>query len=124
MKRGSPLKRLTPLRAKTPIRSTARLVTRTPLRQVSDKQRDINKRRAELLREMRRGQDWCTRCGVRGQHLDGHERLRRSQGGKPDDRTEIILICRPCHEWIGANVAHAVADGWAVYSWQRRKDQL
>lgn len=101
----------------------SRLTRRTPLRQVSDKQKDINRRRAKLLREMRREQDWCTRCGRRGVHLDGHERLRRSQGGRADDRTEIVLVCRPCHDWIGANPAQAVADWWAVFSWQRRKDR-
>lgn len=107
MKRGGPLRR------------TTHLTSRTPIKRVSQKRALVNQRRSKILTRMRAEQDWCTRCGTPGVPLDGHEKLRRSQGGDSADATQIILLCRPCHDWIGQNPAQAVATGWAKWSWQK-----
>jgi hypothetical protein len=119
MRRGSPLRRLTPLKAKTPLRSTARLVTRTPLRQVSDKRAKTNQTRAKVVaglkaRQMEtHGYVHCERCGKPGP-VHGHELRGRAQYGSITDPANIRLACDPCNEWAEREPILAAAEGWKI----------
>lgn len=42
---------------------------------------------------------------------DVHEKLRRSAGGSITDDANVLALCRPCHEWVHANPADAIAKG-------------
>lgn len=124
MKRGAPLQRRTPLVARKPLESRTELVRRTPLNPVSTKRRRENRIRTEVLRPMREEQVWCARCGKTGVGLDAHEVVRRSQyRGGVTDETVIVLLCRECHDWVGANPEAAHAAGWTIWGWEHRQQQ-
>ena len=87
--------------------------------QSSAKQREQRTRRrlaADLIDQ--RG-PWCQagteRCT--GRAVDMHEIRRRSQGGDPTDPTNVLLVCRACHDWIGAHPSAAVDRGLAAWGW-------
>lgn len=84
------------------------------LAEVSEERAALNRVRTKVLRPLREAQTWCARCGAAGVGLDGHELVRRSQGGSITDLANIVLVCRSCHTWIGANPSAAKAEGWAA----------
>jgi 5-methylcytosine-specific restriction endonuclease McrA len=45
-----------------------------------------------------------------------HHRKNRSQGGRHDP-INLLHLCVPCHEHIGANPAKSYALGWLVHGW-------
>lgn len=47
---------------------------------------------------------------------DAHEKLTRARGGSITDEDNILLVCRPCHEWIHANPAEATEAGFLIPS--------
>ena len=54
----------------------------------------------------------CWRCG-RYTYVNGHERLRRTQGG--DFTNPDCLLCVPCNQWAAqGDIPQAVWDGWSV----------
>lgn len=78
------------------------------------------RRRRELVAEMldnSAGDNWCQvilliqqvdpshRCGLHV--VDVHELQPRGRGGSILDPENCTAICRPCHSWIGRNVADA-----------------
>lgn len=112
MRRSGLLKRYVRLASTTP------LTRRTPLRAVSERQRRINAERRPALAALLDAEPWCQARlpGCTGRSEDGHELLRRSQGGdatKPDR-----AVCRACHDRIGQNPTEAVELGLAVWGWQ------
>jgi len=123
-----------PLKARTPASSsTARLITRTTVT-ASQRQaeKNINKRRVKAAcGKMRRGAGTggvAPRCGNPwAQHLDGHEtalRPARRVAGLMTGMKSWLHLPPRVTSGSARNVAHAVADGWAVFSWQRRKEIL
>ena len=58
--------------------------------------------------------DVCT-----GKSVDLHEVLARSQGGSILDESNIICVCRACHDFIGREVKQATEMGLR----RRRYDQ-
>lgn len=101
MKRGEPLVRRTPLRTVARIRqqSTKRAAKATEYRTT----------KAAL--EAREGGSCAGSCGSLG--TDPHHRKNRSQGGR-DDLWTLVLLCRPCHDAIGRMPKWAYARGWLV----------
>jgi 5-methylcytosine-specific restriction endonuclease McrA len=95
MKRGGPLRR-------------------TPIRGVSKKRQRDNALRTKVMAHVREFQDWCSRCGQTGVGLDAHELKSRAQGGSIVDLENVILACRPCHQWITENPREAAEQGWAI----------
>lgn len=112
---------------RTPLRRTAGpsrrtpLAARTPIRQRSARQRQVDADRGRLRERLRaeRG-DRCQAAveGCAGRWTDMHEVVRRSQGGDPTDPANILLVCRPCHVWITEHPEGAVACGLAAWRWR------
>ena len=78
------------------------------------------RRRRELLEEL----CWRPRaCEVRwdadceGLAVDSHEPLLRSRGGAIDDRTNIVLGCRHCHDQVHRFPEEATRRGFLIPSW-------
>lgn len=65
---------------------------------MSRKRAREQRERTAALRPLREAQSWCSRCGVTGVGLDGHELLSRSRGGSITDLENIVLLCRTCHD--------------------------
>jgi|SRR5882757_431659 len=114
MKRGSPLRRLTPLKARTPLKSTARLVTRTPLRQRSNKRAEqmavyVPERNAFLtanpLCQYPEG------CGQRATQVH-HKRGRF--GVRLLDQTWWAASCDTHNQEAETNTGHCLTIGWLV----------
>jgi hypothetical protein len=87
-----------------------------PIRPVSAARAAENRQRRAVLDQLAQTQPWCSArvpdvCTGRAQ--DGHELLRRSQGGSITDPNNVVGVCRPCHGWIGEHPAQAVARGLA-----------
>lgn len=140
MKRGEPLKRKTPLRAKTQLRSKAGLDRGSGLQRAremkpkSAKRRKVDVDRRTFVREVLAARPWCEACTVvpgrigmivrvRPSH-DVHELKRRSQGGSVLDASNVLAVCRVCHDWIGENPGEAFTRGLAVPSWAGPDDYV
>lgn len=87
-------------------------------RRSNKKEAEQRKRRPFLLQLERERGPLCEAQGkasptCQGFWSDGHELVRRSQGGDPLDPDNVILVCRMCHDWIGANPALAIEHGLA-----------
>ena len=105
-----------------PCTSLAGLMKRSkPLRAQSSKRKQQQKKRRAVLQSLLRDRgEICeaetTVCTVLP--VDAHEVLRRSQGGDPTDPSNIILVCRECHEWIHSHPAKAYELGLLKRSWE------
>jgi hypothetical protein len=101
MKRGGPLKR------------------KTNIRQVSPKRKALNRARSALVKDILERRPFCEagtlirdprhRCW--GASTDCHEKLTRARGGDILDESNILAICRSCHDWIHAHPAEAKSVG-------------
>ena len=109
MKRGKPLKR-------------------TPLNKRSNKTKEIYKERIPLVKKLLQERPWCEACPkfalhdnlavyIRRPSQDIHEIVRRSQGGSILDESNLLAVCRPCHQRIGNNPQLAFELGLAKHSW-------
>jgi len=79
--------------------------------------------RAELLARVLAANPVCQRCR-QAATTDVHELVRRSQARDAIyDETVCVGLCRPCHMWVTAHPAQAVADGWAIWGWQYRQQE-
>jgi hypothetical protein len=105
VKRGAPLRRITPLQRRTPLR-----VRR------SDPPELIKAKK--IVRERSGG-----RCEARiasictGRATDAHHVKMRSRGGQHDP-SNLLDVCRRCHEWIGNNPRSAHQMGFVKHSWE------
>jgi 5-methylcytosine-specific restriction endonuclease McrA len=86
---------------------------RSPLRAQSARRRRQNEERRVNLAHVRETQTWCSMCGATGVGLDAHELVRRSQGGSITDLENIVLLCRPDHQWVTEHPREAAEQGWA-----------
>lgn len=50
---------------------------------------------------------------------DIHEVVSRARGGSITDVSNLMAVCRPCHDWITRNPAAAETLGLAKHSWER-----
>ena len=86
---------------------------RTPLRARSSKRaalyRDV---RVPLVRRLLAERPTCERC-KRAPSTDVHERLSRARGGSITDVSNLVCLCRPCHDWITTHPLEAEAAGWS-----------
>ena len=107
---------------KTPLTNRQALGRHVRLQpQSSKRRRQQRQRRVVLERLVAERGDRC-QAGLSvcaGEAVDGHELVRRSQGGDPTCAEQIILVCRECHRHITENPIEAVALGLARWGWQR-----
>lgn len=108
-----------PLRRKTPLTSNSQLERRTPIRRVSQKRARLNRERAKFVADYLSEHPRCEareriarvdarhRCDV--QAVDVHEMLTRARGGSIVDESNVLALCRACHDWIHRNPASATA---------------
>ena len=90
-------------------------------RQSLKRQREQRQRRALLRRLVETRGPWCEAglLGCRGLADDAHEVLTRARGGSIVDPSNIKLLCRPCHDWVGAHPDEAERLGLLRHSWDR-----
>lgn len=111
MKRGKPLKR-------------------TPLAKRSKKTQEKYKERVPLVQRLLKERPWCQACPVfakfdcvvtyiRRPSEDIHEIIRRSQGGSILDESNLLAVCRQCHQRIGNHPQLAFDLGLAKHGWER-----
>jgi 5-methylcytosine-specific restriction endonuclease McrA len=67
---------------------------------------------------MARCHEWCetemwVHSGPWRGRLEPHHKLRRSQGGQ-NTMENVIMVCRPCHQWIHAHPCQAYELGLLV----------
>jgi 5-methylcytosine-specific restriction endonuclease McrA len=84
---------------------------RKPIKPVSDEQKERNSKlkfyRAFAIDQMKKTASHflCQNCGAVVEdpdHLDLHHIERRSRGGN-DHFTNLMLVCRPCHQRLDNN---------------------
>lgn len=56
----------------------------------------------------------CERCGKGALGFDHHHRKLRSRGGG-DTASNLVAICRRCHNWVHAHPRQASLEGWMVH---------
>lgn len=56
---------------------------------------------------------------VANRSVDIHEIVRRSQGGSILDESNLMAVCRPCHDRIGREPALAFDLGLAKHGWEK-----
>lgn len=121
MKRHKPLVSVTPLIRRTPMERGTADLKRSPLKPVSPMRRQENReRRALVVRLWPDGRPqcvvpWCPRPAD-----DLHEPLTRARGGSITDPDNAVPVCRPCHDWIGAEPVWAYQLDLLVPSWDPR----
>lgn len=74
-----------------------------PLRRTSKRRRGYSALRAQCMRVVRArsGGNCENRTPVcTGRAVEGHEPLKRSQGGDPTDPAQVLDSCRACNSWL------------------------
>ena len=105
MKRGGPLQRKTPLTRQTPLR--ARVSEPNELRKAKKVVKERSGERCDA-----RVPSVCT-----GRATDAHHVKMRSRGGKHDP-SNLLDVCRRCHDWIDDNPRTATQMGLLNHSWE------
>lgn len=98
---------------RTPLKRTGSLKRKTPLKQVSDKRKKLNRERSKFVKDTLTERPNCQagllimsrddrhRCFVTS--VDVHEVVTRARGGSIVDPDNVLAICRSCHDWIHDN---------------------
>jgi 5-methylcytosine-specific restriction endonuclease McrA len=85
---------------------------RTRLRKQSAKARAMAPARKACMAIVRkRSNGICEYLYCREFATDGHEILRRSQGGSPVDPENVVHLCREHHNWVHSRIIEAVRLG-------------
>jgi hypothetical protein len=100
---------------------SAKLMKRSRLKPISDKQRARLRERARAKREA-----GAVRCGFPGctvTKVDWHHKKKRSRGGS-DDPSNRVWLCRGHHRWVEEHDEAARAMGLSLRSWEPEPDQV
>lgn len=100
------------------------------MRRRSKKMEAVYVERRKLVEKVLSEQQWCQACPVFAKHdelvtykrnksCDLHELVRRSQGGSITDESNVMAVCRKCHNRIGNHPALAFELGLAKHGWER-----
>lgn len=93
---------------------TARYV----MRQRSIKRQQLyDKERIPLVKKLLAENPICQRCWKQ-RSIDVHERKSRARGGSITDETNLVCLCRPCHDLITREPEEAAKRGWLLHSWE------
>ncbi len=82
------------------MRKTERSFNST-LRRESKKRQRLNRVRNKITADLKNQP--CAICGKKSD--DTHERLARSGGGSITNLSNLVRLCRTCHDWITHDVA-------------------
>lgn len=82
----------------------------------SKQQRVYTEQRIPLVKKVLSDQPVCIRC-FRARSTDVHELKSRARGGSITDESNVVAICRACHNYITTHPAEAEAQGWSKNSW-------
>jgi len=129
------MKRKKPLKAKTPLKRTESLKTGSlkrggKINHRSEKMKKTYEQRRPFVEKVLSENPYCQACGVFAKHdgkvtfvqnksVDVHELVRRSQGGSILDESNVIAVCRPCHQRIGNYPELAINLGLSKHSWEK-----
>ena len=100
------------------------------MRYRSPKKEAEYRKRRPLVARLLEQRPMCEACPVfaeydekmvyrRNASQDVHEIVRRSQGGSILDESNLLCVCRPCHQRIGNNPQLAFDLGLARHGWER-----
>lgn len=82
-------------------------------RKLSKQYRD---ERIPLVRRMLEQHPICVRC-FQQPSSDVHEVKSRARGGSITDESNLVCLCRACHDLITRSPAEAERRGWSRHSW-------
>lgn len=111
---------------RTPMRRTRMAARRRRLSGMSPKRRSLEHEYAEFVLGIKDRDGWrCVYCRSRSGALDPHHVQKRSQA--PErlmDATNVVTLCRACHEWTdapysaseGRLVVEALGEGRFMFS--------
>lgn len=88
--------------------------------------------RRKIVRELLEERPFCEACPIFAKHdgkityvrrgsVDIHEIIRRSQGGSILETSNLMAVCRECHNRIGSQPALAFELGLARHGWEKGK---
>ena len=89
------------------------LSRKTPLRRVSTKRRKL----LEIYRKDRStflGEHKCCQVCFANEATDIHHKLSLGRGGKLNDTTIFLAVCRVCHDWIHRHPKEAEQQGYLL----------
>ena len=88
--------------------------------------------RRKIVRELLEERPFCEACPIFAKHdgkityvrrgsVDIHEIIRRNQGGSILETSNLMAVCRECHNRIGSQPALAFELGLARHGWEKGK---
>lgn len=90
---------------------------RSPIRRRSKKRAKLyREERVPLVIELLAQIDHCERC-LQRPPVDVHELKSRARGGSILDESNLVALCRQCHDWITTHPKQATDQGWLRNSW-------
>ena len=100
------------------------------MRYRSKKKEEEYKLRRPLVEKLLQQHQYCQACPVFAKHdgkitylqnrsVDIHELVRRSQGGSILDESNLLAVCRPCHNRIGRYPQLAFDLGLSRHHWDK-----
>lgn len=81
------------------------------------KQRLYQETRIPLVQTLLEANPICQRCW-RQRAVDVHEVKSRARGGSITDPSNLVCLCRPCHDLITRSPERAHQEGWLKQSWE------
>lgn len=100
------------------------------MRRRSKKREEEYIERRKIVKQMLEDSPFCEACPIFAKHdqkityirrgsVDVHELVRRSQGGSILETSNLMAVCRECHNRIGAEPALAFELGLARHGWEK-----
>ena len=86
---------------------------RTPLRRVSAKRRKLLNEYSKLRADHLNRTPVCQVCFA-NEATDIHHKLSLGRGGKLNDTTIFLAVCRVCHDWIHRHPKEAEQQGYLL----------
>jgi len=88
------------------------------MRNRSKKRQELySKERIPLVIKLLEQYPICQRCSQQ-RSVDVHEKKTRARSGSITDETNLVCLCRPCHDLITRDPAEAHKRGWVLHSWE------
>lgn len=85
-------------------------------RRSSKRQRLYDRERIPLVRALLEQHPVCQRCWAQ-RSVDVHELKSRARGGSITDESNLVCLCRACHDLVTRSPMQARNKGWSRNSW-------